>query len=334
MRAPAVLAFFALLSALPGAAALEYVVVIVPDASVRVDGTSAEVPHSDALPAHVDGKAEVQATEVSLSQTRCSIPTDAKDALGEPTPCTPGAVTSDDPKTIVHYDLEIGLAAPDAAETPASAPQAAPATPDADPAPAAAPVVLAAAAAGASLLGLYGAWRVLKWTGLAAFLPLYSHISDGELLHDANRSAIYRLIQAEPGISTKDVANRLGLAWGTVTHHLGKLEKRRFVVSKKYGKYRRYFANGAGGTDQKDAVAVLRLDRTGDVAQIIQRQPGLTQKAVSQMLGVSSSTILWHVKRLEEVRLVRKVREGKLVRYYPAEGASPLPMAPLTAPVA
>jgi predicted transcriptional regulator len=184
------------------------------------------------------------------------------------------------------------------------------------------------------MLGLYALWRVLKWTGLAALLPLYSHISDDEILDDPNRSGIYKLIQTEPGISTKDIADRLDLAWGTVTHHLGKLEKRRFVVSKKYGKYRRYFANGAGGSQDKDALAVLRLDRTGDVAELIRTQPGMTQKAVSQVLGVSSSTILWHVKRLEEVNLVRKVREGKLVRYYPGEalpGITVIPAAPTAA---
>ena len=195
-------------------------------------------------------------------------------------------------------------------------------------APAASPTLLAAAAAGVSLLGLYGAWRALKWTGLFALLPLYSHITDDEILDDANRAGIYRLIQTEPGISTKDIAERLDLAWGTVTHHLGKLEKRRFVVSKKYGKYRRYFANGQGGTEQKDAVAVLRLDRTGDIAALIRAQPGLTQKAVSHALGVSSSTILWHVKRLEGAHLITKVREGKLVRYYPGAGLDQVLVAP------
>ena len=31
-------------------------------------------------------------------------------------------------------------------------------------------------------------------------------------------------------------------------------------------------------------------------------------------------TILWHVKRLEGANLITKVREGKLVRYYPGAG--------------
>lgn len=334
VRNMGVLLMLAALAAVPTALAVEEVSLAVPEASAHVDGTSFTLPQSEDLPVQVVGKVEVEDTDVSLSETRCTASTDLKledeaDALDNAA-CTPGALTTDASHDKVTYDLDILLpsAAPAAAPAPSAPVDTAAALVDVattDP-----QVVLAAAAAGVSLAGLYAIWRILKWTGLAAFLPLYSHITDDEILDDPNRAGIYRLIQAEPGISTKDIADRLDLAWGTVTHHLGKLEKRRFIVSKKYGKYRRYFANGAGGSQEKDALAVLRLDRTGDVAELIRTQPGLTQKAVSQMLGVSSSTILWHVKRLEEVHLVRKVREGKLVRYYPMESSTValIPAAP------
>ena len=328
-------ALVASLTAIPTASAIEDVTVEVPDATVHVDGTTLTVPTSGDLPVQVVGKIEIKETDVSLSKTRCSASTDLylKD-YGERAPsCTPGELTTGSPEELVDYELDIVLPGAAPAAAPDDGAPLATAAALVDAMPASPAVVLAAAAAGASLAGLYGVWRLLKWTGLAAFLPLYSHITDDEILVDANRGAIYRLIQTEPGISTKDIAVRLDLAWGTVTHHLGKLEKRRFVVSKKYGKYRRYFANGAGGTQDKDALAVLRLDRTGDVAQLIRTSPGMTQKAVSIALGVSSSTILWHVKRLEEVNLVRKVREGKLVRYYPGEGMSGIALIPAASPV-
>lgn len=327
-----VLAIAAVLAA-PGALAMDQIVFSVPDASVHVEGTTVELDSTEQLPIPVGviGDVTVQDVDVSVSETRCALSTDLdlKNQAETTDACQAGSVqTSRAPEEILVYDLALvlptdaePLAEEDAGsvETEAALVGAIVETPTA---------LLAAAAAGASFLGLYAAWRLLKWTGLAALLPLYSHISDDEILDDENRAAIYRLIQAEAGISTKDIAERLGLAWGTVTHHLGKLEKRRFVVSKKYGKYRRYFANGAGGTEKKDELAVLRLDRTGDVAALIQANPGVTQKAVSVALGVSSSTILWHVKRLEEVHLVTKVREGKLVRYYPAEGLSGVTIIP------
>ena len=331
------LVFLAVLAAAPSAMALEDVTFEVPELRIHMDGTTITAPTIEDAPVQVVGGVEINDVDVSVSETRCDASTKLriKDLEeGAPT-CTPGTVaTNDQPQEIVDADVALILPGTSA---PATAPPTGPISTKAaivEALPTNETAVIAAAAAGASMLGLYAVWRLLKWTGFAAFLPLYSHITDDEILEDPNRGNIYRLIQAEPGISTKDIADRLDLAWGTVTHHLGKLEKRRFVVSKKYGKYRRYFANGAGGTQDKDALAVLRLDRTGDVAQLIRQQPGVTQKAVSQMLGVSSSTILWHVKRLEEVHLVRKVREGKLVRYYPADGApgvTLIPAAPVVA---
>ncbi|MHB8604562.1 MAG: winged helix-turn-helix transcriptional regulator [Thermoplasmatota archaeon] len=176
--------------------------------------------------------------------------------------------------------------------------------------------VILATTAAASGLAVYLVWRLLKLAGAAGLVPLYSHLRDDELLNDTNRSRIFELIKGEPGISTKDIADRLDLAWGTVTHHLGKLEKSRLVVSKKYGKYRRYFVNGA--SEQKDTVAVLKIHRTADVAEIIRTHPGITQKEVGEALGVSSSTILWHVRRLEQTALIQKVRAGKAVKYFPS----------------
>lgn len=322
--------------ATPTALAIEDLTVGIPDVRVHADGTTIALPAMEDLPVQVVGGVEINDVDVSVSETRCDISTSFRIKRYENAPeCTPGQVsTSDNAHEIVDADVALVLPAGGA---PAPEAPAAPLATDAaiiEAIPTSDAAVIAAAAAGASMLGLYAIWRILKWTGFAAFLPLYSHITDDEILEDPNRGNIYRLIQAEPGISTKDIADRLDLAWGTVTHHLGKLEKRRFVVSKKYGKYRRYFANGAGGSQDKDALAVLRLDRTGDVAELIRQQPGVTQKAVSQMLGVSSSTILWHVKRLEEVQLVRKVREGKLVRYYPGEGLQGVTLIPAVPTVA
>ena len=337
MRSTVVVLTLVALAMVPGALALEDVTVDAPDVRYTVEGQRVETGTSALGREGADVVLETKDQTVALDGPSCQL-TPSADAAGRTAsackaeaPAAPRA----DVGSFVEYVIEIDLGGDALPSEAPAGPLDAQAVASARELPAQT-VMLAAAAAGASFAAIYGAWRVLKWTGLAAFIPLYSHLSDNELLEDANRQAIYRLIQAEPGISTKDVADRLGLAWGTVTHHLGKLEKRRFVVSKKYGKYRRFFANGHGGTDMKDQVAVLRLDRTGDVAALIQQQPGLTQKAVSAALGVSSSTILWHVKRLESAQLITKVREGKMVRYYPGAGLGQVlvpaaPAAPVTA---
>jgi len=332
MRRMVVLPILAALALLPSALAMQPLEVKAPDVSVGVVGVHQVVDTTGYTPGAPGVVAQAQTKDTSARVNGAACTLDANDhratkERAEET-CSPATVTTDaTPEELVTAKVDVILPAATQAAGPKAAPLHAEAATVA-PVQVSSSLMIAAAAAGISLAALYGVWRLLKLTGLVALIPLYSHLSDDQILDDPNRASIYRLIQSEPGISTKDVADRLDLAWGTVTHHLGKLEKRRFVVSKKYGKYRRYFANGEGGTDRKDALAVLRLDRTGDVAALIRAQPGVTQKAVSEALGVSSSTILWHVKRLEEVQLVTKVREGKLVRYYPAEGLSGLDIIP------
>ena len=323
LRIGAIALLILAMAAVPGAAAVSEVTIAAPEMRAGVEGTAIDAgaqtaSYTEGAPVQPEGEVVVHDVDVSTTPTTCSV--NVKDpSKNSVKVCRTGDVATPDATKLVEANVGLRFGSiEDAPTEDAGAGELVAAS--VTTAVASQTALMVAAAAGASLAGLYAIWRVLKATGVAALIPLYSHISDNEILDDPNRAAIYRLIQTEAGISTKDVAERLGLAWGTVTHHLAKLEKRRFVVSKKYGKYRRYFANGEGGTEKKDAVAVLRLDRTGDIAALIKAQPGLTQKAVSVALGVSSSTILWHVKRLEDVQLIRKVREGKLVRYYPADG--------------
>ena len=110
--------------------------------------------------------------------------------------------------------------------------------------------------------------------------------------------------------------------WGTLLHHVRKLESAHLIVSQRYGKYRRYFLNGgAFSRDERSQLAALASPSTARVADLIRSNPGATQRELGGLLGVSPSTILWHVKRLEDVRLVDARREGRCVRYYPPVAA-------------
>lgn len=285
-------------------------------------GYSVEGMRRDVNAAGADAGAESKDLAVGAKAPTCTIhtKTETHAPSGE---CDSGAVSTNVPDALLNVNVFVGFGRIE--DAPADAPPAMSLASVANGGFLLTPTgaIVAAAAAGASALAAYGVWRALKLLGLGAAIPLYSHISDDELLDDENRARIFSLIRDVPGISTKDVADRLGLAWGTVTHHLAKLEKRRMVVSKKYGKYRRYFVNGAmPQTEQKDALAVMRVPATAEVANFIKANPGWTQKHVSQALGVSSSTILWHVKRLEQVGVVSKIRDGKTVKYFAAEGAA------------
>ncbi|HLE96555.1 MAG TPA: winged helix-turn-helix transcriptional regulator [Candidatus Thermoplasmatota archaeon] len=290
------------------------------DYTFRVDGQRLALDSSESAPGspvQAAAGAETGPVEVSGDSPACRV----ESADVRASTCDAGAPAIAYEAPAVEYDVDVTLPFAAAPSSTVEDPSMRELVAYSDPFEVSVPQLAAAAAASAAATGLaYLVWRALKTGGILAFLPLATHLKPSELLDDPHRKAIYDLIQGEPGVSTKDIADRLGLAWGTVTHHLLKLEKARFVVSQKFGKYRRYFVNGSG-IEAKEQVAILRVARTGDVVEFVRQNPGASQKDVSAGMGVSSSTVLWHVKRLIRVGVLDKVRDGKSVRYYVRETA-------------
>lgn len=170
------------------------------------------------------------------------------------------------------------------------------------------------------VLGLTLAALAGKLAYAGGVLPLYSKLTRESLLDDPNRAGLYLIIKGSPGTSIKEASERLGIGWGTCLHHLTKLEKRGFVVGRRFGKHKRYFVNGGTYSDhQQLAVAALKTPGTARVLRSLAAAPGLSQKELSAKLGVAPSTVLWHMRRLSEAGLVDRVRDGKEVRYRPAQ---------------
>ncbi|MDX1612496.1 MAG: winged helix-turn-helix transcriptional regulator [Candidatus Thermoplasmatota archaeon] len=178
----------------------------------------------------------------------------------------------------------------------------------------------AAMAAGVLSLGAGGAvalFGVRRFTTLLLG-PLAARLQPSELLEDETRRALYETIKRDPGINLRALSDELDLAWGTLLHHLHKLENAHMVVSKRYGKYRRYFLNGSTySQEEKARLAALSTPSTARVAEYILDHPGSTQSEIGDALDVTASTVLWHARRLKDVDLLETKRDGRYVRYYP-----------------
>lgn len=163
--------------------------------------------------------------------------------------------------------------------------------------------------------------RLLPYTS-----PLFSRFEKETVLGHPKREQLYVLVMQTPGITLQDLCERTNLSRTAVTHHLRLLEQHHLLVSKRMGRSRHYYENGGRyGRDQKDAYAVLRNERSREVAQFIQSHPGTIQKDLCQHLGIQASVAHWHVRRLQEAQLVEPVRRGRTVSYYPS---TPVPAVP------
>lgn len=151
---------------------------------------------------------------------------------------------------------------------------------------------------------------------LVAF-GLYSRLARSELLDHARRDEVYKLVQASPGISLTDVAQRCGLGWGTAVYHLDRMERAGFVASQRIGARRCYFPVGAMPKDERAKLGTLQQETTRTIAQFVSERPGATQTELAQALGLTASAASKQVSKLESAGLVRRERDWKTVRLHP-----------------
>lgn len=175
------------------------------------------------------------------------------------------------------------------------------------------------ATTGAMALGGVGLFGLLFWAknalGLAGsrFLlaPLFSRIDKDDMLDNDGRELLFNLVQNEPGISLSELSERSGLGWGTTVYHLGRLEQAGFVSSMRQGQTRHFFEKGNAVAAQKNAIAVLKNQTAGDMARFLLAQPGATQSAIGQALGIKAPVVTKYVKRLHGEGLVDVAPSGR-----------------------
>ncbi|HWH08432.1 MAG TPA: MarR family transcriptional regulator, partial [Candidatus Thermoplasmatota archaeon] len=156
----------------------------------------------------------------------------------------------------------------------------------------------------------------LKLAATLLVLPLYTRIERTAVLEHEKRDEIYELIRTQPGIHAHEIGERAQIGWGTTVYHLKLLEQHSLVVSKKSGRYKRFFVNTGEYTKKKDAYGALRNDTAKAVADFIVNHPGCSQKELCAALGIQPSLASWHVDKLEGVELVKRVKDGRQVRYF------------------
>ncbi len=163
----------------------------------------------------------------------------------------------------------------------------------------------AAAVAGLSFLAvlasaLYYFWPALKGAGLG----LFSRTRDDELLEHPRRAQIQQLVQAEPGIHFQDLARRLNLGRGNLEHHLRKLVAAGLLSKVPSNGYTCYFPKGTVDRRLMAAAPLLRSEGGRAVLDAVREQPGRSGRELAAALGLSQSTVSYHLRRLEEAGLV------------------------------
>lgn len=151
--------------------------------------------------------------------------------------------------------------------------------------------------------------------GLAA-LPLFTKLSRNQVLEHRTRDSMMVYVKANPGVGTEEIRKHLGIGWGTAVYHLSALEQSGLLSSIRQGGNRHWFSAASGPRVDKEAIALLRSPAARRLHEAIQRSPGRTQQELAGELGVTHGAVIFQVRKLEQVGLIRKERDGRFVRYF------------------
>ena len=141
----------------------------------------------------------------------------------------------------------------------------------------------------------------------------YTTDSDERALRSATARRILEAVERRPGATLSDLRRATGLGWGTIYHHLARLQRAGHVTLEKRGRLRRAFPKGKdhvpprdhhGRTRRRVAAAIVELGPVG-------------VDALVKATGLSRRVVYHHAKRLIEAGLVERSRLDRTLRALP-----------------
>jgi predicted transcriptional regulator len=139
------------------------------------------------------------------------------------------------------------------------------------------------------------------------------HVEDGKSGEISER--ILQFIQNNPGCHLRKIKEMIGISQGTVQYHTDRLEKMGRITSTRSGLYKHYFPVGIFQNNEKEILQILRHETARQILMFIVERQAPTQTDIVNSIGISASSVNWHMRRLVEFRLVEEIREGKYKRY-------------------
>ncbi|MEJ2248148.1 MAG: winged helix-turn-helix transcriptional regulator [Candidatus Lokiarchaeota archaeon] len=138
-----------------------------------------------------------------------------------------------------------------------------------------------------------------------------------EVLENENRNKIIEIILEEPGIHYNDLLRKTDLAAGNLAWHLDVLETYKVIGKKRVGKYLVYFPYYQKNPISNLDLKLQKSELTLKVLEMIEEDPGIYNKIITDKLKVDHKTIHYHIKKLLNLGLVHTKKSGRKKKLYP-----------------
>jgi len=170
---------------------------------------------------------------------------------------------------------------------------------------------------GAIALTETGKYKLLMM--LALFMPLYTRIQKEDVLDQFVRGQIYGFIKTNPGVHYNQIRRQVGVKNGTLSYHLGVLEKTELIHSRREGLKYRAFYPSTMNFPQAERFRLTELQV--QIITSVKDHPGMTQKEIASKLHLKPQTVNYNVKVLDQAGLIQLLKDGRKTGVYPTEDA-------------
>ncbi|WMW21611.1 winged helix-turn-helix transcriptional regulator [Methanolobus mangrovi] len=126
------------------------------------------------------------------------------------------------------------------------------------------------------------------------------------------RKRIFETIQRSPGIHLRELERILDMAIGNLQYHLHYMEKKNLISALRDEQFVRYFIKDKelDGNDRK-VLSFLRKKACRHILISLMEDPGMNNKDLSSAIGLSPSTVSWHLNKLVATGIVKKTVHGR-----------------------
>lgn len=136
-------------------------------------------------------------------------------------------------------------------------------------------------------------------------------MSHGLFQVESLRYRIYSLICRTPGIHFREIQRRSKLATGQLIYHLRRLLSVSAIRTKKDGKYLRYYTSEKIESEENKIIELTHHESDRNIVLFLLENSHSIHKEVVESIGLSGSTISWHLKKLVNDEIVIKEVMGR-----------------------
>ncbi|VVB53603.1 Winged helix-turn-helix DNA-binding protein [uncultured archaeon] len=131
-----------------------------------------------------------------------------------------------------------------------------------------------------------------------------------EVLELDVRRKIYEEIVKSPGLHVRELQRRVNIAYGALQYHLSFLVKHNLVAEEKGVEYSRFFPTEFKSIRERELMSLLRQESIRRILLHLLNTPAARNKELAEGVGLSPSTVSWHISKLTEVGAVVQENKG------------------------